>query len=763
MKSIHSFCNDYANAIKKSKFLKRTLFSYLSVSFILFIFFTLLIIHHISSDYRDNVVTMNYNVMIQSSNITANVLSNVYNYTENLFANDENLLSIMYGKEFNSELSMKKAVLTASLNSFSNILDSFYIINLDSGYICSSYGTYYSPLDFFDQEIIQDLQNDQIDKSHSYFVPRKIPVPQSKNNEDFLNVISLIYTMDNSHAFVVNIDQEKYTSMVGAGTGDDIETIVLNSNNLCLVNSNNQLFATDYTNAQLMKTIHESDSHSGNIIRKLDGTNYFISYLRDDFLGFTYIILTKKYLFNINSPLVVNTFIYSFIFIILTVILSLLLSWITYHPVHNIKQNLELFDAVAPDVAENDVSGIPEAIHAIHSNYDSLTRKINTYEHTQARDLLKQFLEGSLDFEAFKERLGNLPISLDGPSYIVAVVAFDTLNVLTSNNENIDLMRYAIVNIGSELLAPHYEFEISDNEIDKITFVINAHNFNRELLQHIFLKLQEKYKEYFDITLSVGISEFTTKLSNVPVSYRNSYTALLHRLVTGKQSLNFYDQLHFLPPDKQFYPFDEEKELLSSIKSSLEFNLESNIQAFFNAMDYYSDNIVLLYILRLNSAIERIEFMNNITITVPFIDSFSLSSLTIEELKPHFLSRCTNIIQTCLAGREQSSEKELLISTVKQFVAEHLYDANLSVSTIAKEVHLSVNYLRSVFKENTGVSLSSYITDCKLELICQLLKETDMPIQDISDRLGFTTRNYFFTFFKKHKGVTPTQYRNDIS
>lgn len=763
MKSIRNFFTEYINAIRESKFLKRTLLSYLSVSFILFILFTLLIIRHISSDYRDNVITMNQNAMIQSSNITSTVLANVYNYTENLFSNDENLLSIMYGKEFNSELSMKKAVLTASLNSFSNILDSFYIINLDSGYICSSYGTYYSPLDFFDQEIIQDLQNDQIDKSHSYFVPRKIPAPQSKNNEEFLNVISLIYTMDNSHAFVVNIDQKKYTSMVGAGTGDDIETIVLNSNNLCLVHSEDKLFATDYANSQLMKTIHKSDSHSGNMIKKLDGTNYFISYLRDDFFGFTYIILTKKYLFNINSPLVVTTFIYSFVFILLTVILSLLLSWVTYHPVHNIKQNLELFDTVPPNVVENDISGVPEAIHAIHSNYDSLTRKINTYEHTQARDLLKQFLEGSLDFSAFQERLGNLPISLDGPSYIVAVVAFDTLNQLTSNNENIDLMRYAIINIGSELLEPHYQFEISDNEIDKITFVINAHNFNRELLQHIFLELEKKYKEYFDITLSVGVSEFTTDLSDVPVSYRNAYTALLHRLVTGKQSLNFYDQLHFLPPDKQFYPFDEEKELLSSVKSSLEFNLEGNIQAFFDAMEYYSDNIVLLYILRLNSAIERMEFVNNITITVPFIDSFSLSSLTIEELKPHFLSRCAHIIQTCLAGREQSSEKEILISTVEQFVEDHLYDANLSVSTIAKEVHLSVNYLRSVFKENTGISLSAYITDRKLELICELLKETDMPIQDISDKLGFTTRNYFFTFFKKHKGVTPTQYRNDIS
>ena len=34
-----------------------------------------------------------------------------------------------------------------------------------------------------------------------------------------------------------------------------------------------------------------------------------------------------------------------------------------------------------------------------------------------------------------------------------------------------------------------------------------------------------------------------------------------------------------------------------------------------------------------------------------------------------------------------------------------------------------------------------------------------MTIQQVSDTLGFTTRNYFFTFFKKHTGMTPKQYR----
>ena len=78
---------------------------------------------------------------------------------------------------------------------------------------------------------------------------------------------------------------------------------------------------------------------------------------------------------------------------------------------------------------------------------------------------------------------------------------------------------------------------------------------------------------------------------------------------------------------------------------------------------------------------------------------------------------------------------------------------------LADHVHLSVNYLRNVFKDNTGDSLSAYITQKKLALICDLLQNTDMPLSEISDKLGFSTKNYFFTFVKKHTGMTPGDYR----
>ena len=130
------------------------------------------------------------------------------------------------------------------------------------------------------------------------------------------------------------------------------------------------------------------------------------------------------------------------------------------------------------------------------------------------------------------------------------------------------------------------------------------------------------------------------------------------------------------------------------------------------------------------------------------------------EYREQFQNRCHSDIQALSEIKLHNHSKDALISQVQNLVSENIYNANLSVIMIAEQVGLSVNYLRNIYKENTGESLSTYITGCKLEIIYELLAKTDTSIQEISDRLGFATKNYFFTFFKKHTGMTPNQYRS---
>ena len=68
-------------------------------------------------------------------------------------------------------------------------------------------------------------------------------------------------------------------------------------------------------------------------------------------------------------------------------------------------------------------------------------------------------------------------------------------------------------------------------------------------------------------------------------------------------------------------------------------------------------------------------------------------------------------------------------------------------------------YLTEKFKKETGQSVSSYIRYAKVERAKVLLSTTDLSIQEVSERLAFSTVNYFIKIFRETAGYTPAQYR----
>ena len=85
----------------------------------------------------------------------------------------------------------------------------------------------------------------------------------------------------------------------------------------------------------------------------------------------------------------------------------------------------------------------------------------------------------------------------------------------------------------------------------------------------------------------------------------------------------------------------------------------------------------------------------------------------------------------------------------------------LSLDSLAKEVYLSKSYLSSIFKKETGVSLTDYITKVRIEKSKKLLLEKNTSLAVISGQCGFRDQSYFTKVFKKLTGVSPKHYRSN--
>lgn len=90
------------------------------------------------------------------------------------------------------------------------------------------------------------------------------------------------------------------------------------------------------------------------------------------------------------------------------------------------------------------------------------------------------------------------------------------------------------------------------------------------------------------------------------------------------------------------------------------------------------------------------------------------------------------------------------------------YDQNIQVKDIAAAVNLHPGYLHRIFKTHTGRTLSDYLNMLRMEKAKMLLGQSDIPIADIADFVGISSRQYFHLLFKKYADCTPVEYRNSI-
>lgn len=139
---------------------------------------------------------------------------------------------------------------------------------------------------------------------------------------------------------------------------------------------------------------------------------------------------------------------------------------------------------------------------------------------------------------------------------------------------------------------------------------------------------------------------------------------------------------------------------------------------------------------------------------------------------------CTEIIQSLLRGAVLGlcssltvklhnpvtpSDRQSASNTHFQRFINLLNDAPVKHRTVedyASELCISPKYLSMQCKKCSGKTASEWITEHVLEEIRFCLKQTDLSIKQICDRLGFPNTSFFGRYVKQHFGMPPIEYRN---
>ena len=99
-----------------------------------------------------------------------------------------------------------------------------------------------------------------------------------------------------------------------------------------------------------------------------------------------------------------------------------------------------------------------------------------------------------------------------------------------------------------------------------------------------------------------------------------------------------------------------------------------------------------------------------------------------------------------------------LIYEVVEYLEEHFRE-NFSLQELGKIFHISQSRLSHAFKEQTGMSVLKYALQLKLGEAQRLLMNTNRPVGEIGEELGFYETSHFNLMFRKYTGMTPSAYR----
>ena len=128
---------------------------------------------------------------------------------------------------------------------------------------------------------------------------------------------------------------------------------------------------------------------------------------------------------------------------------------------------------------------------------------------------------------------------------------------------------------------------------------------------------------------------------------------------------------------------------------------------------------------------------------------------TLDELNTFLI----NLMNVYFSEINEKSSDNIIVCAVENFIEKRYSNPDFSLSMISDALNLTPAYICLVFKETKGKTINQCLTSLRLEMAKKYMGNANLKIADIALKVGYRDNNYFTKLFKRHIGVTPTEYR----
>ena len=293
---------------------------------------------------------------------------------------------------------------------------------------------------------------------------------------------------------------------------------------------------------------------------------------------------------------------------------------------------------------------------------------------------------------------------------------------------------------------------------DHLTYLYNIDfktDDHRKEQGEIINILQRNIKQFFGLDTLFGVSTASSKLTYIPTLVKEGKKACERCFFSDDKMLHY---------DKSFEKIGDE-----NVKIKPDF-----IRNFLNHSDleglckYIDDRFGKVY-----------SSFNKMSVRKLFIDFISLAQIIHQEkfsedeivndekFKYIYFDRLADFnaiieyvkdVYRFIASQNEDKNYSYYINKSIQFVKEN-YEKNITLDEVAEYSQISKSYFSLLFKQETGINFSAYLTNYRIEKCKEYMKESHYKIYEIAEMVGFDNPYYFSKVFKEKVGISCKEYQ----
>lgn len=735
---------NYIEQIKHNQYLRQTTFLFAGIGLSVFIIFTIIVANLLSNAAHETVYNTEYEYLNNSCK-TGDLMMRTSHSQLTSFAQENGVIqkALTYKPYPLNSLEVTRQFDTAMLSN--NLIHSMYIINLKYDTVYSTVGPRSTPDDFFDHDAVELVRNST--SKVRLNIPRTVEYPSGTTTQT-CNYITYVYECTNDGALVVNLDAQAFAESISFAVNDTdmYRNILTTRDGYVFFDSLGELFGENIKDNPEFEKIFDTDK---NVFS--DKNESVLTFAKHSTQSGCYYIrsVNESALFIGYKSMLKFVLIFAILLILAYFCVSLYCTKMALAPIYTIKNTLsEITNYNDP---ENEIKAMQGALKVVakqNIDYQTLKHNLNI---RRRKELVNGLVTGSFSYN--DNDLAELGITIPYSNIAAVMIKIDNVQDLVP--VDVEYIKYGIINIAEELFEQYGRAYFTEQHDSGIYGFVSIRNTT--YLVTTLKSLQKHATDIFNVSLTISY-DTCDNVDDIVNAFINARYASSFRITHGYGSVIAYSS-DMEAKNVSTYPYAEEKAISAAVKTGKREGIALAVHSFIEKISHSDYNVIILYVGQLALSIDQLASPHDSEDTEIFSPLQTLFRIeTLEDCEKYLLNICENKASLFSASKTDS-RKVIIVDTIVEFINNHYKDPQLSIDMIATEVSRSANYTRSIFKQIKNVSISEYIQQLRFDELCKLLRETNLPAQELGKQVGLSSGSYFYTSFKKYTGYTLEQYR----